>query len=129
MFHRWLVAAKKARHKRLQLQAQEEEFKLTVIAGAWDKWRERFLDIRLQPLVGPSVSLSLLDTHTTYQADAFIKQKECDLLCRAFVTWHRNTRSLPAVHFHASHLKTKYWKKWGPYTAERQWGTVREDYS
>jgi len=21
------------------------------------------------------------------------------------------------------------WKKWGPYLAERQWGTVREDYS
>lgn len=22
-----------------------------------------------------------------------------------------------------------YWKKWGPYLSERQWGTVREDYS
>lgn len=22
-----------------------------------------------------------------------------------------------------------YWKKWGPYVAERQWATVREDYS
>gem|GEM_PF-6703249 len=21
------------------------------------------------------------------------------------------------------------WKKWGPYVTERQWGTVREDYS
>ncbi|CAG8982339.1 hypothetical protein HYALB_00005341, partial [Hymenoscyphus albidus] len=26
-------------------------------------------------------------------------------------------------------LKEKYWKKWGPYVAERQWATVREDYS
>ncbi|KAI5799982.1 Six-hairpin glycosidase-like protein [Geopyxis carbonaria] len=25
--------------------------------------------------------------------------------------------------------RTKYWKKWGPYLSERQWGTVREDYS
>ncbi|KAK5998105.1 hypothetical protein PT974_00477 [Cladobotryum mycophilum] len=25
--------------------------------------------------------------------------------------------------------RTKYWKKWGSYTAERQWATVREDYS
>ena len=25
--------------------------------------------------------------------------------------------------------RSKYWKKWGPYTAERQWATVREDYS
>ena len=23
----------------------------------------------------------------------------------------------------------KYWKLWGPYLAEREWGTVREDYS
>jgi hypothetical protein len=28
-----------------------------------------------------------------------------------------------------SHLRTKHWKRWGPYLAERQWGTVREDYS
>lgn len=25
--------------------------------------------------------------------------------------------------------KTKYWKRWGSYLSERQWGTVREDYS
>lgn len=25
--------------------------------------------------------------------------------------------------------REKYWKRWGPYLAERQWGTVREDYS
>ena len=23
----------------------------------------------------------------------------------------------------------KKWRRWGPYLAERQWGTVREDYS
>jgi hypothetical protein len=22
-----------------------------------------------------------------------------------------------------------HWRKWGPYLSERQWGTVREDYS
>ena len=26
-------------------------------------------------------------------------------------------------------LKIKGWKTWGPYVSERQWGTVREDYS
>ena len=26
-------------------------------------------------------------------------------------------------------LKIPDWKKWGPYLSERQWGTVREDYS
>ncbi|HEX3035606.1 MAG TPA: glucosidase, partial [Thermodesulfobacteriota bacterium] len=25
--------------------------------------------------------------------------------------------------------KKAYWKRWGPYLSERQWGTVREDYS
>ncbi|KAF2839510.1 glycoside hydrolase family 63 protein-like protein [Patellaria atrata CBS 101060] len=25
--------------------------------------------------------------------------------------------------------RSRYWKKWGPYVAERQWATVREDYS
>ncbi|KAK3387032.1 protein phosphatase 2c [Podospora didyma] len=25
--------------------------------------------------------------------------------------------------------RIKYWKKWGPYVSERQWATVREDYS
>src|SRR4029434_8671060 len=24
---------------------------------------------------------------------------------------------------------TKNWRRWGPYVSERQWGTVREDYS
>jgi hypothetical protein len=25
--------------------------------------------------------------------------------------------------------RAKHWKKWGPYLSERQWATVREDYS
>lgn len=28
-----------------------------------------------------------------------------------------------------SHKRTGHWKRWGPYLSERQWGTVREDYS
>ena len=28
-----------------------------------------------------------------------------------------------------AHQRTRRWKRWGPYLAERQWGTVREDYS
>ncbi len=29
----------------------------------------------------------------------------------------------------ASERRTANWKRWGPYLSERQWGTVREDYS
>ncbi len=28
-----------------------------------------------------------------------------------------------------SEARSKHWKRWGPYLAERAWGTVREDYS
>src|SRR5215471_18813462 len=28
-----------------------------------------------------------------------------------------------------SRLRKVHWKRWGPYLSERQWGTVREDYS
>src|SRR5947199_249531 len=28
-----------------------------------------------------------------------------------------------------SRAGTKNWRRWGPYVSERQWGTVREDYS
>ena len=30
---------------------------------------------------------------------------------------------------HGRNEKSTIWKKWGPYLSERQWGTVREDYS
>src|ERR1041384_2144623 len=30
---------------------------------------------------------------------------------------------------HDAHNGIAYWKHWGPYVSERQWGTVREDYS
>jgi hypothetical protein len=30
---------------------------------------------------------------------------------------------------HEARTHTAPWKKWGPYLSERQWGTVREDYS
>jgi hypothetical protein len=28
-----------------------------------------------------------------------------------------------------THERTAHWRRWGPYLSERQWGTVREDYS
>ena len=34
-----------------------------------------------------------------------------------------------ALRLKANRERTAYWKRWGPYLSERQWGTVREDYS
>ena len=33
------------------------------------------------------------------------------------------------IRLQEAHNGTSNWKKWGPYLSERQWGTVREDYS
>lgn len=60
MFYKWLAGARNARHRRLYLQQKEDEMKMTVIAAAWDKWRERFLDIRLQPMVSSCMRISKL---------------------------------------------------------------------
>jgi len=34
-----------------------------------------------------------------------------------------------AKRLEAAHAENVPWKKWGPYLSERQWGTVREDFS
>jgi hypothetical protein len=39
------------------------------------------------------------------------------------------TLSTEDVRLEESRQRKKHWKRWGPYLAERQWGTVREDYS
>jgi hypothetical protein len=36
---------------------------------------------------------------------------------------------MTAEHLRLAESQGKAWKKWGPYLSERQWGTVREDYS
>jgi hypothetical protein len=33
------------------------------------------------------------------------------------------------IRLEESRLRKAHWKRWGPYLSERQWGTVREDYS
>src|SRR6202035_820320 len=39
------------------------------------------------------------------------------------------TMTQEALRLQEAHKGTSNWKKWGPYLSERQWGTVREDYS
>ncbi|MCA9470917.1 MAG: glucosidase [Nitrospirales bacterium] len=45
----------------------------------------------------------------------------------------RGSRQTPKTAEHRrldeSNRRMKHWKRWGPYLSERQWGTVREDYS
>lgn len=52
MFYKWLTAARKVRHKRVTLQEREQEFQKFRLEAAWDKWRGRFQEEKLLPLVG-----------------------------------------------------------------------------
>jgi hypothetical protein len=39
------------------------------------------------------------------------------------------TQTTEDLRLEESRQRKKHWKRWGPYLSERQWGTVREDYS
>ena len=52
MFYKWVTAARKVRHKRVTLQEREEEMQKIRLELAWDKWRGRFQEEKLLPLVG-----------------------------------------------------------------------------
>lgn len=51
LFNRWSSLARTTRHRRLTLQKKEDEMKFSMIAFAWDKWRDRFSDEKLRPIV------------------------------------------------------------------------------
>ncbi|MCH6258946.1 hypothetical protein MLD52_20490 [Puniceicoccaceae bacterium K14] len=41
----------------------------------------------------------------------------------------KKTHTAESLRLQEDKTREKNWKRWGPYLAERQWGTVREDYS
>ncbi|KAK0210699.1 CTLH/CRA C-terminal to lish motif domain-containing protein [Desarmillaria ectypa] len=95
IFHQWLAAARAARHRRLLLQRREDEVKLATMEMAWDKWRDKFKDDQLRPA----------------EYELLIRSQQ-NALRHVFNTWKAKTKSLPAIRFHASHIKAKYWKTW-----------------
>ena len=49
---------------------------------------------------------------------------------KAAITAARSTRRTPEdERLREAEKRTAHWRRWGPYLSERQWGTVREDYS
>ncbi|KAG7092302.1 hypothetical protein E1B28_008664 [Marasmius oreades] len=95
IFYQWLTAARTRRHRRLVLQEKEEERKLVALSSAWEKWRERYMEARLQPL--------------EYRLVISNAQR---LKYQAFSSWQAKTDSLPAIKFHANHVKVKCWNIW-----------------
>ncbi|KAF9264836.1 hypothetical protein L218DRAFT_925468 [Marasmius fiardii PR-910] len=95
IFYHWLAAARTRRHRRLILQEKEEERRIAVLTASWEQWRERYMEARLQPM--------------EYQ---FVISNAQRLKYQAFSSWQAKTKSLPAIKFHAYHIKTKYWNIW-----------------
>ncbi|PBK78094.1 hypothetical protein ARMSODRAFT_991560 [Armillaria solidipes] len=95
IFHQWLAAARAARHRRLLLQRREDEVKLATMEMAWDKWRDKFKDDQLRPI----------------EYELLIRNQE-NTLRHVLDAWKAKTKSLPAIGFHASHIKAKCWKTW-----------------
>jgi protein SFI1 len=64
MFHRWLTAARARRHKRITLREKELEFDQANVQVAWNRWRERYMNEKLRPLVS-FVAFSIKHTSLT----------------------------------------------------------------
>ena len=45
------------------------------------------------------------------------------------MNYHARKNCPETERIRASTAREANWKRWGPYLSERQWGTVREDYS
>jgi hypothetical protein len=81
VFHKWLNAARGARHLKAVLEEKEQEMRLAQLAVAWDQWRGRFKDTRLQPIVSAFSSCKTFIACT----DSFLRNVR--LCFRPNVTW------------------------------------------
>jgi len=93
MFHRWLTAARARRHKRIILREKELELDRASVRVAWDRWRERYMDEKLRPLVSFAISLTMRTCLTLkFQLFQIAIQNQKNCLFRAFGVWHSKTR-------------------------------------
>ncbi|KAG6818169.1 hypothetical protein H0H87_000074 [Tephrocybe sp. NHM501043] len=95
VFTRWLRLARVTRHRRITLNEKEDKIRLSVLAYAWDMWRQRFNDEKLCPT-----------------ERIVMEQTEKNALFKAFGLWRSKTKSLPAIQFHANNVRTRYYEIW-----------------
>jgi len=50
-FHRWLTVKRAVEHRRLMHQRKVAQIRQILLISAWERWRERFKEERLRPLV------------------------------------------------------------------------------
>jgi len=61
------------------------------------------------------------DSHPAHICDESLNENRTTRDSKCAVTEHERLQEV--------HNGLRNWRKWGPYLSERQWGTVREDYS
>lgn len=99
VFHRWFSLARTTRHRRLILQQKEDDVKFSIIAVAWEKWRDLYNDEKLRPIVRlipqPPIELELM----ILQEYNVATQTQKNLLFWAFGMWHSKTKVILASFF------------------------------
>lgn len=98
LFSRWLALARLSRRRRRMLKEKEDELRHSMLAYTWDKWRDRFNDEKLRPIVSyvyvPNLELMIRQEH------AVIIQTQRNALFRAFGLWHSKTKVQFGALFH-----------------------------
>lgn len=133
-FTRWLTAKRSNELRRQAHQRKEAHLRMVTITSAWEKWRERFQEERLRPLVSfPSTEFTLSSANYCYRSTqssliirkmSWLKRSRSGcreqmwrfvfivLYCRTNFLFSFLIQSLPAVQFHSKHLKGKFFAKW-----------------
>jgi hypothetical protein len=66
--------------------------KRACIAVAWDRWRDRYCDERLRPIVRLPARLDGFILTSFAQEYQVLIQSHKDMLCHAFATWRSKTK-------------------------------------
>ncbi len=92
IFHQWLAAARAARHRRLLLQRREDEVKLATMEMAWDKWRDKFKDDQLRPIVSIALTSSVHFSDQNGQEYELLIRNQQNALRHVLDAWKAKTK-------------------------------------
>lgn len=107
-FRRWLAHARSVEKRRQAHEQKEEQMRQLIITNAWEKWRERFKEERLRPLVchrASSMDCKLTSHITgirTYRSKSAWYYDPCPAIVAeenfgrpdAFMSWFRRVKPL-----------------------------------
>ena len=54
IFQRWLTVKRAVEHRRINHERKEAHLRQVAITSAWERWRERYKEKKLRPLVRPT---------------------------------------------------------------------------